>query len=116
MEYRRGSTSGVQQGTGFNAAGIQSGGPYRQRKRVLTMALMSVPAAEPTSDNTLLRRHRERFSWWDECFNRRKNKIDFASGTSADSNILKIYGMLDRTNGDKHYYQVLHPGLTVNVV
>ena len=31
---------------------------------------------------------------------------NFAPGTSADSNILKIYGMLDRTNGDKHYYQV----------
>ena len=73
-----------------------------------TWLLISVPAAESTSDNTLLRRHRERFSWWDECFNRRKDKIDLASGTSADSNILKIYGMLDRTNGDKHYYQVLY--------
>ncbi|CAF9906970.1 MAG: hypothetical protein ALECFALPRED_003031 [Alectoria fallacina] len=31
-----------------------------------------------------------------------------AECTSADSNILKIYGMLDRTNGDKHYYQ---PGI-----
>lgn len=28
-------------------------------------------------------------------------------GTDADSNILKIYRMLDRNNGsDKHYYQV----------
>ncbi|KAL6715680.1 hypothetical protein ACLMJK_006641 [Lecanora helva] len=33
---------------------------------------------------------------------------DKLQGTSADSNILKIYGMLDRDNGDKHYYQ---PGI-----
>ncbi|KAL9103551.1 MAG: hypothetical protein Q9163_001429 [Psora crenata] len=31
-----------------------------------------------------------------------------AKGTDADSNILKIYRMLDRNNGDKHYYQ---PGI-----
>lgn len=42
--------------------------------------------------------------------------IDSAPSTSADSNILKIYGMLDRTNGDKHYYQVFHPPLSANVV
>lgn len=30
-------------------------------------------------------------------------------GTDADSNILKIYRLLDRSNGfDKHYYQVRH--------
>ena len=29
-----------------------------------------------------------------------------AVGTEADSNILKIYRMLDRNNGDSHYYQV----------
>ena len=31
-----------------------------------------------------------------------------AIGTDADSNILKIYRMLDRNNGDSHYYQVSH--------
>lgn len=33
---------------------------------------------------------------------------DVSLGTDADSNILKIYRMLDRNNGDKHYYQ---PGI-----
>ena len=46
----------------------------------------------------------------------KENNTNAASGTSADSNILKIYGMLDRTNGDKHYYQVFHPKDSVNVV
>ena len=32
-------------------------------------------------------------------------------GTDADSNILKIYRMLDRDNGDKHYYQVFYLAL-----
>lgn len=40
----------------------------------------------------------------------------FAPGTSADSNILKIYGMLDRTNGDKHYYQVFNAEVSLNEV
>lgn len=46
----------------------------------------------------------------------KENKFNIAPGTSADSNILKIYGMLDRTNGDKHYYQVSHAELSVNVI
>lgn len=46
----------------------------------------------------------------------KKNKINPASGDSADSNILKIYGMLDRANGDKHYYQVFHTEISVNVL
>ena len=37
------------------------------------------------------------------CFDGTGNKF---SGTDSDSNILKIYRMLDRNNGDKHYYQV----------
>lgn len=32
--------------------------------------------------------------------------ILISEGTAADSNILKVYRMLDRNNGDKHYYQV----------
>ena len=46
----------------------------------------------------------------------REREIDIAPGTSADSNILKIYGMLDRVNGDKHYYQVFYPESSVEVV
>ncbi|KAL8832164.1 MAG: hypothetical protein Q9191_000437 [Dirinaria sp. TL-2023a] len=37
------------------------------------------------------------------CFDGTGNKFQ---GTDADSNILKIYRMLDRGNGDRHYYQV----------
>ena len=44
------------------------------------------------------------------------NRTNPASGDSADSNILKIYGMLDRANGDKHYYQVFHTEFSVNVL
>ena len=40
------------------------------------------------------------------CFDGTGNKFQ---GTDADSNILKIYRMLDRANGDKHYYQVIMP-------
>ena len=37
-----------------------------------------------------------------------KRGLNIAIGTDADSNILKIYRMLDRNNGfDKHYYQVI---------
>ncbi|KAG8526807.1 uncharacterized protein KY384_008236 [Bacidia gigantensis] len=39
------------------------------------------------------------------CFDGTGNKFQ---GTDTDSNILKIYRMLDRNNGDKHYYQ---PGI-----
>lgn len=39
------------------------------------------------------------------CFDGTGNKF---SGTDSDSNILKIYRMLDRANGDKHYYQVCY--------
>ena len=46
----------------------------------------------------------------------KERTLNLALGTSADSNILKIYGMLDRTNGDKHYYQVLPVNRFVNVV
>ena len=45
-----------------------------------------------------------------------ENEINPTSGNSADSNILKIYGMLDRTNGDKHYYQVFHSEVSVNIL
>lgn len=35
--------------------------------------------------------------------------VNARKGTDADSNILKIYRLLDRNNGlDKHYYQVSH--------
>lgn len=37
------------------------------------------------------------------CFDGTGNKFQ---GTSADSNILKIYRMLDREDGGFHYYQV----------
>lgn len=47
---------------------------------------------------------------------RTREETQLCTGTSADSNILKIYGMLDRSNGDKHYYQVLHAEMSVNVV
>lgn len=47
------------------------------------------------------------------CFDGTGNKF---SGTLADSNILKIYGMLDRTNGDKHYYQVFPAEVSITVV
>lgn len=83
MQAPRGSTTGVQQGTGSNTAGMQSYGPYRQRKRIIL------------------------------CFDGTGNKFQ---GTSADSNILKIYGMLDRTNGDKHYYQVFYAEMSLHVV
>ena len=59
MQAQSGSTTGVKQRTGSNAGGIQSNGPFRQRKRVPTMALISTSAAERVSDNTLLRWHRE---------------------------------------------------------
>ena len=76
------------------------------------------PAAERAPDYTLLRWHREQICWCGEPFDERErgNKLMFAPGTSADSNILKIYGMLDRTNGDKHYYQVFHAEVSLNVV
>lgn len=37
------------------------------------------------------------------CFDGTGNKFQ---GTTADSNILKIYRMLDREDGGFHYYQV----------
>lgn len=81
------------------------------------MALIPSPAAERASDNTLLRWHWEQIPWYDEPFDGRTNsKANFAPGTSADSNILKIYGMLDRTNGDKHYYQVFYAETSLHVV
>lgn len=46
----------------------------------------------------------------------RENELILTPGTSADSNILKIYGMLDRTNGDKHYYQVFPAEVSITVV
>ncbi len=54
MQAQRGSKSGVPQGTDSNVAGIQTYGPYRQRKRVLIMPPMSPPAAERVPDNTML--------------------------------------------------------------
>ena len=42
------------------------------------------------------------------CFDGTGNKFQ---GTSADSNILKIYRMLDREDGGFHYYQVTFPTL-----
>lgn len=58
MQARGGSTSGAQLIPGSNSAGIQSYGPYRQRKRVLTVAIMT-PGAERALDNSLLRWHWE---------------------------------------------------------
>lgn len=42
------------------------------------------------------------------CFDGTGNKFQ---GTSADSNILKIYRMLDREDGGFHYYQVMSVSL-----
>ena len=115
MQFQRGSASGPQQGTSVNA--VQSYGRYRQRRRVPITISISHPAAERAADNTLLRWHRQQISRWDAYLDeRKKTALNFAPGTSADSNILKIYGMLDRTNGDKHYYQVLRIEYSVNVV
>lgn len=44
------------------------------------------------------------------CFDGTGNKFQ---GTSADSNILKIYRMLDREDGGFHYYQVISISLFV---
>lgn len=66
MQAQRGSTAGLLQPTGTNAAGIQSNGPYRKRKRVLTITLRSAPAAEHALDNTMLRWHGEQISRWDK--------------------------------------------------
>lgn len=62
MDFQKGNTSGVQEDTGANAAIIQSYRPYRQRRKVPSMASISAPAAELASDHTMLRWHWEQIS------------------------------------------------------
>jgi uncharacterized protein (DUF2235 family) len=60
------------------------------------------------NEDTQLKRRKKKFIL---CFDGTGNKF---SGTDADSNILKIYRMLDRSDNDQfHYYQ---PGIGTYVV
>ena len=97
------ATSGVQQRPRASNAGLQNYGPYRQRKRVPkpvfriahvadeTFRLYFASMAQATSSQVSRRRYRKRVG----------DDNDFLRGTSSDSNILKIFRMLDRDNGDK---------------